>query len=248
MNMVQLDTTSEGTDIYSRSWEEEEVKKDPGVYGGLCSCHAIVHIILLCNRDISLRWKPCSKPGCDAHANAVYAVRNRVVIINAHALRAGVLGGDGLSLSGNTTLLGVTVGALLAAVKEVGIVLGDLRRVLGADLVDGLLEVALLGKVGLLGRAQGASLGCGSLLVGSSETLSIGGDTVLGRLGLTGGAGFTRLEVIGVVGGDGARVLLHLAEDILSSILKVLCMLVSNCDVREVMLKHTWTLPTWLCI
>lgn len=63
---------------------------------------------------------------CDAHANAMYAVRNRVVIINAHALRAGVLGGDVLSLSGNTALLSVTVSTLLAAMKEVGIVLGDL--------------------------------------------------------------------------------------------------------------------------
>lgn len=166
----------------------------------------------------------------------------------AHALRTGVFGGDGLSLSGDTALLGVTVSALLAAVKEVGIVLGDLRGVFGADLVDGLLKVALLGKVGLLGRVEGASLGCGALLVGGGETLSIGGDTVLGRLGLTSGASFTRLEVVGVIGGDGAGVLLHLAEDILSSVLEVLRLLVSGCGVYEAMLEHTWALPTWLCI
>lgn len=102
--------------------------------------------------------------------------------------------------------------------------------------------------MGLLGRIQRAGLGCSALLVSSGETLSVGGDTVLGRLGLTGGAGFTRLEVVGVVGGDGAGVLLHLAEDILSSALEVLCMLVRDCDVCEAMLEHTWTLPTWLCI
>lgn len=159
---------------------------------------------------------------CDAHADVVNAVRNKVVIINAHALRTGVLGSDGLSLSGDTTLLSVSVSALLAAVEEVGIVLSDLRGVLGADLVDGLLEVALLGKVGLLGRVEGTSLGCGTLFVGSGETLSISRDTVLGRLGLASGASLTRLEVVGVVGSDGARVLLHLAEDILSSVLEVL--------------------------
>ncbi|KAH0294714.1 hypothetical protein KCU62_g78, partial [Aureobasidium sp. EXF-3399] len=82
---------------------------------------------------------------------------------------------------------------------KIGIVLSDLRGVLGGDVVDGLLEVALLCKVRLLSRAQRSSLGCSTLLIGSSKTLSIRRNAVLGRLSLAGGAGLARLE--GMLGG-----------------------------------------------
>ena len=139
-------------------------------------------------------------------------------------LRASVLVGNRLGLGSNTTLLSVTMSALLTAVQEIGIVLSNLRRILRRDLVDGLLEVALLCKLRLLSRAQRSSLGVGRItaLVGSSKTLSISRNAVLGRLGLAGRASLARLEVIGVCGGDGSRILLHLAEDILRGAFKVL--------------------------
>lgn len=146
---------------------------------------------------------------------------------------AGVLSGDLLSLRSDTTLLSVSVGSLLAAVEKVGIILGDLSRILGSDLVDGGLEVALLGKVRLLLGAQGARLGCGTLLVGRSKTLSISRDAVLGGLGLTSRAGFTRFEVVGIFGCDRAGILLHLAQNVLSSTLEVLVIRVSKVNLNR---------------
>jgi hypothetical protein len=145
----------------------------------------------------------------------------------------------------------VTVSALLSAVKEIGIILGNLRRILGANLIDSLLKVALLCEMRLIGwvqRASLASLGCSAALVGSSETLSFSGNAILGGLGLAGCASLARLEVIGIIGGDGLGILLHLAEDILCGVFKVLQGLFSDCGVSEEMLGRTWTFPTWLCI
>lgn len=151
-----------------------------------------------------------------------------------------VLGGEVLGLGSNATLLGVTVGSLLTAVEEVGIILGDRGRVvghLGSDLVDGALKVALLGKVRLLFGAQWASLGGGAALVGGCEALSIGRDAVLGWLGLTNGASLGRLQVVGIFGRDGAGIRLHLADHILSRALKVLQRLVSKLS-RGSWLRH----------
>lgn len=116
----------------------------------------------------------------------------------------------------------MTVSTLLTAVEEVCIVLSDLSRVLGTDLVDSFLKVALSCDLGLLGGVQGTSLGGGTALVGRSKTLSIGRNTILGRLGLTSSTSLARLQVVGVFRCDGAGVLLHLAEDILGGTFEVL--------------------------
>jgi hypothetical protein len=140
-------------------------------------------------------------------------------------LRASVLVGNDLSLRGNTALLSMTVSALLTAVKEIGIILSNLRRIFGANLIDSFLKISLLCEIRLLGRVQRASLaslGCGATLIGSSETLSFGGNTVLGRLGLASRASLARLEIVGIISGDGLGILLHLAEDILCGAFKVL--------------------------
>jgi hypothetical protein len=105
--------------------------------------------------------------------------------------------------------------------------------------------------VWLLARVQRASLtslGCGTTLIGSSETLRFSGNTVLGRLGLASCASLARLEVVGIVGGDGLRILLHLADNVLCGAFKVLQELLGVCGVRQEMLGRTWTFPTWLCI
>jgi hypothetical protein len=130
-----------GTDIQLEVKNRGKAPEPSDLY----SYHTIIHIIHFCrDRDIFSQAESYSKTRLWRSCDVVYAETNRVVIITMILSRARVLSSNALSLRGNTTLLSGTVSALLTAVKEIGIVLSDLRRILGGDLVDGLLEIALL--------------------------------------------------------------------------------------------------------
>lgn len=135
-----------------------------------------------------------------------------------------VLCSQALSLRSDAALAGVAESTLLAATEKISLVFCNMLWVvghLGSDILSCILEVAGTVDCGLLNRFERRTRRLGGTLIGGGEALRIGRDGIGWRLALTRGTRLARLQVCGILRSDRSWISLHLATDLLGSLLKV---------------------------